>query len=155
MIPATLNQFLLGIDAGGTQTRLALLSVDGESVETGHAAGLSGMQMQTYSGCATVQARLAEIANQLMPLTCGSGIRAIVAGFTGVDAGNPDISEMLSKSLNVLLDSVRVVSDINIAYHAAFPRDKGCLMYACYIARSDPVHSAMRNGRKCRAPLLN
>lgn len=148
----TPKQFALGIDAGGTQTRWALLSCDGETIGTGHAAGLSGMQMHTDTGRATVQARLAEIANQLMPFTHGGGVRALVAGITGVGAGNPDLAEMLSKSFNVPSESVSVVSDIEIAYHAAFSPGEGYLIYAgtgsiaAYIDEAGVLHRAGGRG---------
>ena len=146
------QQFALGIDAGGTQTRWALLSGVGVLVGLGHAAGLSGMQMHTDSGRATVQARLAEIASQLFPFTREGGIRALVAGVTGVGAGNPDLAEMLSDSFNVPRDSVSVVSDISIAYHAALAPGEGYLIYAgtgsiaAYIDDAGALHRAGGRG---------
>ncbi len=124
------DHFVLGIDAGGTQTRWALLSAAGKAAGTGHAAGLGGMQMLTETGRSEVQARLAEIANQLLPLTQGSGIRALVAGVTGVGAGNLELAEMLSQSFHVARESVSVVSDIEIAYYAAFAPGEGYVIYA-------------------------
>ncbi len=152
MKPTTPKQFALGIDAGGTQTRWALLAVDGERVATGHAAGLSGMQMDTDSGRAAVQTRLAEIANQLLPFTHGSGILALVAGVTGVGAGHLNLAKMLSNSLNVPLDLVSVVSDIEIAYHAALSPGEGYLVYAgtgsiaAYIDEVGTLHRAGGRG---------
>jgi len=148
----TPRQFALGIDAGGTQTRWALLSGDGEPVGTGHAAGLSGMQMHTDSGRAAVQARLAELANQLLPFTHEGGIRALVAGVSGVGAGNPDLAAMLSDSFSVSCESVRVVSDIEIAFHAAFAPGEGYLIYAgtgsiaAYIDEAGALHRAGGRG---------
>ncbi len=127
---STLDQFALGIDAGGTQTRWALLSRDGELVATGHAAGLSGMQMHTDPGRLAVQARLADIANQLLPHSRGHRIGALTSGVTGVGAGNPDLADMFAKSFNVPFDSVKVFSDIEIAYYAAFSPSEGYLVYA-------------------------
>ena len=146
------RQFALGIDAGGTQTRWALLSLDGETVATGYAAGLSGMQMQTDAGRATVQARLAEIASQLLPFTHGVAISALVAGVTGVGAGNPALAAMLSGTFNVPHESVSVVSDIEIAYHAAFAPGEGYLVYAgtgsiaAYIDDAGALHRAGGRG---------
>ena len=111
-MPTTPERFALGIDAGGTHTRWALLSREGTPIGTGYAAGLSGIQMHTDTGRATVRALFAEIANQLLPLTDGSSIRALVAGFTGVGAGNPDLAEMLRNSFNVPYESVNVVGDL-------------------------------------------
>ena len=146
------RQFALGIDAGGTQTRWALLSLDGEAVATGYAAGLSGMQMQTDAGRATVQARLAEIASQLLPFTHGVVISALVAGVTGVGAGNPALAAVLSGTFNVPHESVSVVSDIEIAYHAAFAPGEGYLVYAgtgsiaAYIDDAGALHRAGGRG---------
>ena len=53
MMPATPERFALGIDAGGTHTRWALLSREGTPIGTGYAAGLSRMQMHTGTGRAT------------------------------------------------------------------------------------------------------
>lgn len=146
------KQFALGIDAGGTQTRWALLSFDGEVVSTGNAAGLSGMQMHTASGRVAVHARIAEISSQLLPVTHGGTVRALVAGVTGVGAGNPDLALMLSDSFSVPRESVRVVSDIEIAYHAAFAPGEGYLIYAgtgsiaAYIDELGVLHRAGGRG---------
>ena len=146
------NEYALGIDAGGTQTRWALVSKAGDPVGTGHAAGLSGMQMHTDSGRATVQARFREIANQLLPFTQDGVIRGLVAGVTGVGAGNPELAEMLRASFDVSLDSVSVVSDIEIAYHAAFAYGEGYLVYAgtgsiaAYIDAEGMLHRAGGRG---------
>ena len=151
-MPTTPTLFALGIDAGGTQTRWALLSRDGEAVGTGYAAGLSGMQMHASTGRATVRDRLAEIANQLLPFTQQGSIRALVAGVTGVGAGNPDLTQMLSDSFNIPLESVSVVSDIEIAYHAAFAPGEGYLVYAgtgsiaAYIDEAGVLHRAGGRG---------
>ena len=126
----TPKHFVLGIDAGGTQTRWTLLSFAGEAVATGNASGLSGMQMHTDTGRAVVQIRLEEIAQQLMPATLGGRLRALVAGVTGVGAGNPVLAKMLSAIFNVAQVSVSVVSDIEIAHHAAFVANEGYLVYA-------------------------
>ena len=148
----TPNQLALGIDAGGTQTRWALLSRDGELVGTGHVAGLSGMQMHTDSGRAAVQARLAEIGHQLLPRIHGRSVGAVVSGVTGVGAGNPDLEEMLSKSFNVPSDSVKLFSDIEIAYYAAFSPGEGYLVYAgtgsiaAYIDDAGTLHRAGGRG---------
>lgn len=152
MMPTTPKQFVLGIDAGGTQTRWALLSTDGETVATGFAAGLSGMQMHTDGGRATVQKRLIEVASQLLPFTHGVGVRVLVAGVTGVGAGNPDLAEMLRNAFNIPIDAVSVVSDIEIAYHAAFVPEEGYLVYAgtgsiaAYIDSENTLHRAGGRG---------
>lgn len=146
------KQFALGIDAGGTQTRWALLSLEGKPVGTSHAAGLSGMQMHTDIGRAAVRARLAEIANQLSRFTHGGNIRALVAGVTGVGAGNPDLAAMLSDTFNVPHQSVSVLSDIEIAYRAAFLPGEGYLVYAgtgsiaAYIDAAGELHRAGGRG---------
>jgi glucosamine kinase len=147
-----LKQMVLGIDAGGTQTRWALLSLDGEIVGTGFSAGLSGMQMHTDSGRAAVQTRLAEVANQLSPFLRGGEIRALVAGVTGVGTGNPELAVMLSVSFRVPRESVSVVSDIEIAYHSAFEPGEGYLIYAgtgsiaAYIDAAGALHRAGGRG---------
>ena len=151
-MPITLKQFVLGIDAGGTQTRWALLSGDGEPVAAGHAAGLSGMQMHTDIGRTAVHVRLVEIADQLLPFTYGGGIRALVAGVTSVGAGNQELAEMLSDSFNVSRESVSVVSDIEIACHAAFSPGEGYVIYAgtgsiaAYIDDAGALHRAGGRG---------
>lgn len=148
----TAKQFALGIDAGGTQTRWALLSAENGSVTTGHAAGLSGMQMHTDVGRATVQGRLAEIAEQLTPFARDAKVGAIVAGVTGVGAGNPELADMLSRTFNVAQSLVSVVSDIEIAYHAAFLPGEGYLVYAgtgsiaAYIDEANTLHRAGGRG---------
>ncbi len=148
----TSKRFALGIDAGGTQTRWALLSLDGQAVGTGSALGLSGMQMHTESGSGAVKTRLAEIVNQLLSCARGGSICSLVAGVTGVGAGNPDLAAMLSDSFTVPRESVSVVSDIEIAYHAAFSPGEGYLIYAgtgsiaAYIDEAGALHRAGGRG---------
>lgn len=152
MMPRSLKQLALGIDAGGTQTRWALLTLDNERVTTGQATGMSGMQMHTDVGRATVLARLAGIANQLEPFLQEAKIGAIVAGVTGVGAGNPELVELLGRTFSVESNFVSVVSDIEIAYHAALSPGEGYLVYAgtgsiaAYIDSGNKLHRAGGRG---------
>lgn len=152
MMSLSPKQLSLGIDAGGTQTRWALLTTENERVATGQAAGLSGMQMHTNVGRTTVLTRLAEIANQLGPFVQDAKIGAIVAGVTGVGAGNPELVELLGHTFSVERNFVSVVSDIEIAYHAAFSPGAGYLVYAgtgsiaAYIDGDNKLHRAGGRG---------
>ncbi len=132
-----LRSLALGLDAGGTQTRWAVAGADGRIHAEGQVAGFSALQLAQGSGHragheagneagqAAVQALLAEVARH-----CGP-VRSVVAGVTGFDAAqSADLRTLLSSALGVPPATVRTLSDIELAFHAAFAPGEGIVVYA-------------------------
>lgn len=117
--------FGLGLDAGGTQTRWAVVDATGTALRQGQVAGFSALQLQDAASRDAVAALLAEIAAAAGPL------QAVVAGLTGFDvAQGPLLRGLLSRALRVDADAVQLMSDIELACHAAFAPGKGYVVYA-------------------------
>ena len=119
--------FGLGIDAGGTRTRWALVDRAGAIVIEGEVAGLSALQMGSASGRAGLHARLAELAGAVLAHGRPIGIRAGLTGFGGDDA---QLQLWLSTLFDIPASSIALCSDIEIAYAACFQPGEGYLVYA-------------------------
>ena len=119
----------LGLDAGGTQTRWAVADASGAVLRQGEVAGLSALQLHDAAGRAAIAALLAEISAAAGP------VRAVVAGLTGFDATQEHaltaLVTLLSAGLGIESQSaVHVMSDIELACHAAFAPGQGYVVYA-------------------------
>ncbi len=124
----------LGIDAGGTRTRWALMDGARAVVAEGSAAGLSALQMATEAGRDAVHATFAELCRDV--LAAGQPVR-VCAGLTGfggsVGAAGQEIplpALWLGKLLSISPQAVRLHNDIEIAYLDAFAPGEGYLVYA-------------------------
>ena len=115
----------LGLDAGGTQSRWATVSSDGELLRTGQVDGLSGLQLQSVSG----RARVTEV---LGPLATATGpLAGAVLGVTGFDATQaPILCGLVARSLGVPASQVQAMTDIELACVAAFAPGQGIVVYA-------------------------
>lgn len=120
----------LGIDAGGTQTRWALADASGAVIASGAVAGLSGMQMHSQTGRAEVAATLAVLANAIKAGGAARPICAIVAGATGIGAGNVELAQLMGAVFGVPDERVSLRSDIEVAYRAIFGSEQAYLVYA-------------------------
>lgn len=116
----------LGLDAGGTQTRWALAQADGTPLAQGSGAPLSGLQLASAEGRAQVQATLQALAAAAGP------VQAVVAGVTGLDAGQaPLLARMLADAWALPAQRVRAVNDIELTCHAAqAAAGDSCVVYA-------------------------
>jgi glucosamine kinase len=117
----------LGIDAGGTQTRWALASVDGVIVADGVVEGLSALKMNSDAGRAAVYATFARLCQAV--LTVGQP-RAVVAGLTGFGGDDVVLVQMLAILLALDAGKISVGNDIEIAYRDSFEPGQGYLVYA-------------------------
>ena len=119
----------LGIDAGGTRTRWALVAGDGALAGEGQVAGLSALQMASAEGRTALQTILANLCHDALarPLTLGRPLR-VCAGFTGFGAGlgasadgvGLTLQRWLADPLAISTDCVTLRSDIEIAYLDSF-----------------------------------
>ncbi len=122
----------LGLDGGGTATRWALRRADGTILARGAGAGMSG-HVFTPEALATARARLAAILADAAAHAAGGRIAAIGAGITGLGAGTPAaaaLASQLAELAGVPVGRVKMMGDVEVAYHAAFRPGEGHLVYA-------------------------
>ena len=117
----------LGIDAGGTQTRWALANGDGQTLATGHVAGLTALQMNTPAGEKHVRETVADLA--LAVRAIAQPIRAY-AGLTGFSEGGQQLRALLADELGLARDAVSLGSDIEMAYRDLYAPGAGYVVYA-------------------------
>jgi glucosamine kinase len=139
----------LGIDAGGTRTRWALADAAGTILAEGEVAGLSALQTGNQDGREAMYAALAVLAADVLPHGVPARVQAGLTGFGG-DAELPQ--RWLAELLFLDTGAVRLCSDIEIAYHAAFAPGAGYLVYAgtgsigAYIDAAGQFHRAGGRG---------
>lgn len=115
----------LGLDAGGTQTRWAVADAGGRIVREGHAAGFSALQLAGDDGAAALLALLRGVA-----AACGP-VQRVVLGATGFDAAQAGtLATLVATGLGTRADAVATLTDIELAFHAAFTPGRGIVVYA-------------------------
>lgn len=119
----------IGIDAGGTSTRWAVIDSFGLLRGAGSAAGLSGVMLMTESGRATLDETLATIAQNTLAVANGAAL-ALYAGVTGLDDDTREFDAVLSARFTIVPTHIKAVGDVELAYRAAFANDNGFLVYA-------------------------
>ncbi len=117
----------LGIDAGGTRTRWALVNESGEVVADGSVGGLSALQMSSEAGRQRIRESLMELAREVLP--AGRPTR-VHAGMTGLSEGGDALRVLIAESLGLMVDEVTLGSDIEIAYLDLFKPGEGYVVYA-------------------------
>ena len=118
----------LGLDAGGTQTRWALTTPDGQLVAQGQVAPISGTQLGSEDGRAALAAALAQLAADAGPHGVATGV---LAGVTGLGTEHmPALHALLARAFALPLSAVGSMSDIELACHAAFAPGQGYVVYA-------------------------
>ena len=121
----TLPQRFLGLDAGGTQTRWAVVDDTGQLLRGGEVAGLSGLLLHSESGRAAVTAVLEALWTEAGPLA------GAVAGLTGFEAAQaPALCQLMANTLRLPAHHVQAMTDIELACHAAFAPGQGIVVYA-------------------------
>ncbi len=115
----------LGLDAGGTQTRWAVVDGAGTVQREGLAAGFSGTQLHDAAGRAALEQVLRDVAAAAGP------VQRAVAGVTGLDdAQAPLLCARLAQALAIDAAAARAMSDIELACRAHFAPGRGLLVYA-------------------------
>ncbi len=122
----------LGLDAGGTQTRWAVVAQDGAVLAGGELQGFSALQVHDASGRQTVAQVLDQLAQQVGSVV--PPVRRVCAGVTGVGGTDEPAADvlrgMLAPALGLDGDAVHVTSDIEVAYRDVFAPGAGYLVYA-------------------------
>ena len=139
----------LGIDAGGTQTRWALASVDGSIVAEGAVGGLSALQMSSDTGRVALQTTFARLCQEV--LAAGQPTQ-VLAGLTGFGGDGAVLTGLLAQLLALDVSRVSLGNDIEIAYRDSFEPGEGYLVYAgtgsiaAWIDRDGGFHRAGGRG---------
>ena len=117
----------LGLDAGGSATRWALADTSGAIVGAGEVPAASG---HLYG--AEERARFERMAAALRTAIGAAEIAKVVAGITGIAASTREAAlaaSLLGNALGIDAAHVQIDDDMWIAYHAAFKRGEGHLVY--------------------------
>ena len=140
----------LGLDAGGTQTRWALATPDGQLVAQGQAAPVSGAQLGSEDGRAAFARTLAELAADASRQGAPTGV---LAGVTGLGTEHtPALHALLARAFALPMTAVGSMSDIELACHAAFAPGQGYVVYAgtgsiaAYLDEAGALHRAGGRG---------
>ena len=121
----------LGIDAGGSQTRWALVGSDQSVLAEGSVAGFSALQMGGEAGHRKVSEILKSLADQALGWGAVSGVHAGVTGFGGLQERSGQILHtLLARQFELPIDAVVLSNDIELACLAAFEPGMGYLVYA-------------------------
>ena len=114
----------LGIDAGGTQTRWALATAPGDIVAEGAVRGMSALQVGESD-------HVREALDDLAAAVLAHGRPARVhAGITGFGESTEALRALIAAPLDLDPASVKVVSDMEIAYLDLFAPGEGYVVYA-------------------------
>lgn len=122
----------LGLDAGGTQTRWALVDGAGALCAEGTAPPVSGLMLLDAPGLDTLAQALQALTAALAPARSTRGsLRTAWAGVTGFDSTqSAAFNATLAAALGLPVNAVRVTTDVELAYRAAFAPGEGVLVYA-------------------------
>ncbi len=121
----------LGLDAGGSQTRWALVDAHGQLLAQGHVAGMGGLQLQSDAGLESLRTTLRALTSSLAKTVQGQSL-ALYGGFTGLGAGRDKAAllTLLQEALPLSASHTTLTHDMDIAYRAAFTPGAGYLVYA-------------------------
>lgn len=109
----------LGVDMGGTATRWVLAGAQGEEIASGSGAGANGLLFDDAARAGYARA----LAGILPALHAAGGaqIAGACLGVTGAGTGPaPDVVD-LTRAVLGIDGPVRVMNDLVLAWHAAFP----------------------------------
>ncbi|MFN8924248.1 MAG: N-acetylglucosamine kinase [Rhodospirillales bacterium] len=146
MTPAA-GPLVLGLDGGGTATRWALRAADGTIVARGAGEGVSG-HLFTADAMATARARLAAVLVEVRDAAGARPIAGVWGGITGLGRDTPvaaALAATIADLAAVPVAAVRLMGDVEVAFHAAFRPGEGHLVYAgtgsvgCHVAADGAV----------------
>jgi glucosamine kinase len=140
----------LGIDAGGTASRWALLGEDGLLVAEGQVGPMSGLMLSNTDGKALFDATLNDMRHQMGQAQAAR----IVMGLTGIGedlAGIAAVEQAAALALQVAPCHVQAMSDQLLAHQAHFSPGEGIVVYAgtgSYASHWDTHRELRRIGGK-------
>jgi glucosamine kinase len=121
-----LTSYALGIDAGGTATRWAIVDSSGALAGAGVAPAISGVQLLSSTGAQAVQAALQAISDDI-----AAPVGALWAGVTGFDASAmTSLVPLLQDVFALRSEDILAVSDIELLCRTVFGDRRGGVVYA-------------------------
>jgi glucosamine kinase len=146
------ESYALGLDAGGTSTRWAVVDSSGGLVSTGAADAISGVQLLSATGVLAVKSALQAISSEI-----AKPVGALWAGVTGFDASAlTTLGPLLQEAFVLKPERILAVSDIELLCRTIFDRRRGAVVYAgtgSVAASIDPDGTLQRAGG--RGPLID
>lgn len=124
--PAQAGLLGLGIDAGGTATRWALVDAAGALAAEGEVRGFSALDLRE-PGQGPVAGILEDLARAV--LACARPVR-VHAGLTGFGGASAGLAGLIAAPLGLPLEAVSLSSDIETAYQDLFAPGEGYMVYA-------------------------
>jgi N-acetylglucosamine kinase-like BadF-type ATPase len=146
-VTASAGPLVLGLDGGGTATRWALRASDGTIVARGAGEGVSG-HLFTADAMAMARARLAAILVEVRTAAGARPLAGVGGGITGLGRDTPvaaALAAVIAGLAGVPVAAVRLMGDVEVAFHAAFRPGEGHLVYAgtgsvgCHVAADGAV----------------
>lgn len=140
----------LGLDAGGSATRWALVDGAGSLLGEGRVPGLTALLLGSEAGRTEISDTLGRLAQDVRQAGVVSPVRT-VAGFSGYSddsAVRARLEALVAQALQLDAGRVRVVSDITLAYLDCFAPGAGYLVYA---GTGSIAVGIEPGGRVCRA----
>jgi len=130
-----MTTYTLGIDSGGSSTRWAL-KLDDERIASGRLPPLSGPPLDPHTEAQAVElvTQVAQTARKAIDKRGNPHPSiAAAAGIAGLPAGSAFAQQLetyFANTLRIDRSFVQVVTDIHIAYRAAFAPGEGVLVHA-------------------------
>ncbi len=117
----------LGIDAGGTSTRWALASAQGQTLAEGSVGALSGLMMSSAESAAQFEASLKALRHSLpqAPNFVWMGMTGAGPGFDAAKALG-----LAASALQLRPDQIRIASDMMLLHQLHLAPGAGHLLYA-------------------------
>lgn len=128
--PAHPEPLALGLDAGGTQTRWALVRPGGQSVAEGAVAGFSATQRATAAGQQALEATLGALARAVQPHGHVQAVHGGITGHGGSPGADDPLAAQLADALGVPAPAVQLCSDIALVCAACFAPGQGIVVCA-------------------------
>jgi glucosamine kinase len=119
----------LGIDAGGSQTRWALVDALGKVLEEGHLAGFSALQCGNDKGIAHLGSTLESLGKAVRSIALPASVYAGVTGFVSASPSGQLLLGLLKKQFPEA-DNFQLGNDIEIAFLDVFQPGEGYIVYA-------------------------
>ncbi len=116
----------LGIDAGASSTKFVVMGAKGLVLKAGSSPAFSGHVFTQESRAINFA-----ILEKLLLDVKTTGISSVVVGITGLNLESAtDFQVFIAATLDLSLESVRVMNDMDLAYKANFNPGEGILVYA-------------------------
>ncbi len=142
----------VGLDVGGTQTRWALVTLSGELLAEGVAAGFSGARLHVSAERDAVNDHLNAIAAQISAAIQHGVLVGVHAGVTGIGNSASQLVPMIATAFALPTEQAVVTSDVELSYRAALAPGEGYLIYsgtgsiAAFIDEENMFHRAGGRG---------